>query len=116
MKVDHCQRVESKPVETEGASGVTIRHLVGESDGAPNFTMRHFEIAPGGNTPRHSHPFEHEAFVLQGEGVVYEGDVDHPLKAGDFVFVEPGEVHQFRNTGQTPMQLLCLVPNSAHAK
>ena len=116
MKVNHYQAVEEKPVDMEGAQGCTVRWLVSEADGAPNFAMRQFEVAPGGFTPRHGHPYEHEVFVLEGEGIVFEGDVQHALKAGDVVFVQPNEIHQFRNTGQSPMKFLCLVPNSAHGQ
>lgn len=113
MKVQNYQRVPSQPVDMEGASGCTVRWLVGQNDGAPNFAMRQFEVAQGGHTPRHSHPYEHEVFVLEGSGVVLEGDQEHPLNAGDVVFVKPDEVHQFRNTGTQPLKFLCLVPNSA---
>ncbi len=116
MKVNHYEQVESKPVEMEGASGCQVRWLVGEPDGAPTFAMRQFEVAPGGYTPRHSHPYEHEVFVLDGHGEVVEGDQPHPLKAGDVVFVTPNEIHQFRNTGPTAMKFLCMVPNSATGK
>ena len=75
--------------------------------------MRQFEVAPGGYTPKHSHHYEHEVFVLEGAGVVLEGDVEHPLKAGDVVFVTPGEPHQFKNTGAQPLKFLCMVPNSS---
>lgn len=113
MKVDHYERVAQAPVTMEGSSGCQVRWLVDEKQGAPNFAMRQFEVAPGGFTPRHSHPYEHEVFVLEGEGVVLEGDVEHPLRPGDFVLVTPDEVHQFRNTGQSPLKFLCLVPNSS---
>lgn len=112
MKVQNHREVEAKPVDMEGASGCEVRWLVGESDGAPNFAMRQFEVAPGGHTPRHSHPYEHEVYVLEGDGVVYEGDVEHPFTTGDVIFVAPGDVHQFRNTGDVPMKFLCMVPNS----
>jgi quercetin dioxygenase-like cupin family protein len=78
--------------------------------------MRQFEVAPGGHTPRHSHPYEHEIFVMEGEGQVIEGDQPHALKAGDVVFVQPDEVHQFRNTGRASLKFLCLIPNSATGK
>jgi quercetin dioxygenase-like cupin family protein len=78
--------------------------------------MRPFAVAAGGHTPRHSHPYEHEVFVLEGSGVVFEGDQQHPLHAGDVVFVRPDEVHQFKNTGAGPLKFLCLVPNSASGK
>lgn len=113
MKVNHYEDVASQPVEMEGASGCQVRWLVGEADGAPTFAMRQFEVAAGGHTPKHSHPYEHEVFVLEGSGLVLEGEVEHPLKTGDVIFVKPDEIHQFRNTGERPMKFLCMVPNSA---
>jgi quercetin dioxygenase-like cupin family protein len=100
----------------EGSSKCTVRWLVGEADGAPTFAMRQFEVAPGGYTPRHFHDYEHEVFVLEGNGVVIEDTVEHPLAAGDVILVKPNEIHQFRNTGQSPMKFLCLIPNSAAGK
>lgn len=116
MKVNHYEQVDSKPVAMEGASGCSVRWLVDENDGAPNFAMRQFTVDAGGHTPKHSHPYEHEVFVLEGNGVVLEGDAEHPLKAGDVIFVAPNDVHQFRNTGAAPMKFLCMVPNSATGK
>ncbi len=113
MKVQDHRRVESKPVTMEGASGCEVRWLVGQAEGAPNFAMREFQVAPGGYTPRHSHPYEHEVFVLEGAGEVYEGDAAHPLRAGDVVYVAPDEIHQFRNTSDVPLRFLCMVPNSS---
>lgn len=112
MKVRNSLDVPQQPVQMEGAQGCLVRWLVGERDGAPNFAMRQFEVAPGGFTPRHHHPYEHEVFVLEGEGVVLHGDQQHALRAGDVIFVEPDDVHQFRNTGSGPLKFLCLVPNS----
>jgi len=111
MKVNHVTQVEQAPVTMEGSSGCQVRWLIGENDGAPNFAMRQFEVAPGGFTPRHSHPYEHEVYVLEGQGLVFEGDAEHPLKPGDVVYVKPDEVHQFRNTGPAPLKFLCLVPH-----
>jgi len=111
MKVIHYEQIESAPVEMEGAVGCRIRRLVGEPDGAPNFTMRHFQVSPGGRTPLHSHAHEHEVFVLQGAGVVMEGDTEHALRPGTVVFVPPNTTHQFRNTGAGPLEFLCLIPH-----
>ncbi len=116
MKVSHYEQIESQQVDMPGASGCSVRWLVGEKDGAPNFAMRQFTVAPGGHTPRHHHSYEHEVYVLEGTGEVYEGDQAHSLRAGDVVLVKPDEVHQFRNTGDSPMRFLCLIPNSAAGK
>lgn len=116
MKIANTEDIEAKEVQMDGAKGCMVRQLVGSQDGAPTFAMRQFEVSPGGHTPRHFHPYEHEVFVLEGEGVVFEGETAHPLKAGDVVLVKPDEVHQFRNTGSSPMKFLCLIPNSATDK
>jgi quercetin dioxygenase-like cupin family protein len=113
MKVNHYEQVEQTPVQMEGASGCRVRWLLGPQQDTPNFAMRQFEVAPGGFTPRHSHPYEHEVFVLEGEGMVIEGQKEHRLRAGDVVYVVPNEIHQFCNTGATPLKFLCLVPNSS---
>jgi quercetin dioxygenase-like cupin family protein len=112
MKVVPLEAVPSAEVTMPGAQNCRVRWLVGEQDGAPNFAMRQFDVAPGGFTPRHSHPYEHEVFVLEGEGEILEGDAPRPLRPGTVVFVAPDEVHQFRNTGTSPLRFLCLVPNS----
>ena len=111
MKVVHHEQIASAPVELEGAVGCRIRCLIGEPDGAPSFSMRQFEVAPGGCTPKHAHGHEHEVFILDGTGVVLEGEVEHPLNPGTVVYVEPNSVHQFRNTGPTPLRFLCLIPH-----
>jgi quercetin dioxygenase-like cupin family protein len=111
MKIQQATDVESQEVTMEGAAGCSVRWLVGDKDGAPNFAMRQFDVAPGGHTPRHSHPYEHEIYVLEGAGEVIEGDQARPLKAGDVVYVAPDDVHQFRNTGTTTMKFLCMVPH-----
>lgn len=116
MKLAHHSEIEQKPVEMEGSSGCHVQWLIGKSDGADNFSMRKFEVAAGGFTPRHSHPYEHEVFVLGGQGVVVEDNIEHPIKSGDVIYVVPDEVHQFKNTGDGPLTFLCLIPNSAMDK
>lgn len=113
MKVSPCQAIEQNDVDMPGADGCKVRWLIGKQDGATNFSMRQFEVAPGGYTPRHSHPYEHEVFILDGEGTILEGDQLHVIKQGDVIYVAPDEVHQFRTTGDQPLKFLCLIPNSA---
>ena len=88
-----------------------MRCLIGPDDAAPSFSMRQFEVAPGGHTPKHSHAYEHEVFVLEGSGVVLDGDREHPIETGHAVYVPPNQVHQFRNTGAGPLKFLCLIPH-----
>ncbi len=113
MKLRSSNEVPLQNVQMEGADRVQVRWLVSKTDGAPNFAMRQFELQPGGYTPHHHHPYEHEIYVLEGQGEILDGDTPRPLRAGDVVLVEPDDVHQFRNTGTSVMKMLCLIPNSA---
>ena len=102
--------VEGKPVTDPGAKGVTIRVLMGQNVGAPNFTMRQFDIAPGGHTPLHSHPWEHEVYVLSGKGIARRKNGQSEVGPGFFVYVPPGEEHNFANAGDLPFTFLCVIP------
>ena len=115
MKVVQYEKIESAPVAMEGAVGCSMRMLIGQDDGAGNFAMRQFTVEPGGNTPLHSHATEHEVFVLEGEGVVMQNEIEHPLTPGTVVFVPPNLKHQFRNPGEKPLKFLCLVPLEGQA-
>ena len=102
MKVQTSDSVELQKLTMEGSSGCQVRWLLSRDDGAPNFAMRQFEVEPGGFTPKHHHPYEHEIYVIDGEGEVYAGEVPNAIKAGDVVLVKPNEVHQFKNVGDRP--------------
>jgi quercetin dioxygenase-like cupin family protein len=110
MKVFNYEKVNAKEVE-DGASRVKIRWLITKDMGAKNFAMRQFEVEPGGYSPLHTHPWEHEVFILEGEGVVFDGEKTTPFKADDVVFIPMEERHQFKNTGRKQLKFLCLIPN-----
>ncbi len=111
VRVFDYREVELEPVEMEGCRGVKVRWLLRTEHGAEKFWMRVFEVEPGGYTPYHTHPWEHEVFVLEGEGaVVDEEGREHPIRPGTVVFVAPNEPHQFRNKGNTILKFICLVP------
>jgi quercetin dioxygenase-like cupin family protein len=110
MMVRNASEVEAITVE-EGASGVKIQWMLDEGLGAPSFAMRRFQVDPGGHTPFHTHPWEHEVYIISGQGVVVADGRELPLKADDAVLVAPEEEHQFRAAGDEPLVLLCLVPN-----
>ena len=110
MKVFNYQTVNPEGVEG-GASKVKIRRLITKDMGAKNFAMRLFEIETGGYSPLHTHAWEHEVFILEGEGVVFDGEKATSFKADDVVFVPSEERHQFRNTGRKQLKFLCLIPN-----
>ncbi len=110
MKLSHYKDIQLEDVTMEGARGAKIRWLISEKDGAPNFAMRMFEVDPGGFTPYHAHSWEHENFIVEGEGVLTTEDKDIPFKPGDVIYVEPFMKHNYRNTGKSVLKFLCMIP------
>jgi quercetin dioxygenase-like cupin family protein len=113
MLIRKPEDTQARTMDMPGASMVTMRLMVGRDDGAPNFAMRMFEVQPGGHTPRHQHNYEHEILIMQGEAAVgtsTDEAQDTSAKAGDVLFIPANQTHQFRNTGQSVLKFMCLVP------
>jgi quercetin dioxygenase-like cupin family protein len=97
-------------IDDDESNGVAFYPVLTARDGTPNFAMRLFEIAPGGNTPKHRHDWEHEVYIISGKGSVLKDDNFFEIEKDDFVYVEPMELHQFR-AGEGGMSMICVVPN-----
>jgi quercetin dioxygenase-like cupin family protein len=99
----------------DAADGLRKGVLLDESDGAPHFAMRRFELAPGAAVPRHTNAVEHEQYVLAGEYVVGIGDAEHVVSPGDALLIPAGVEHWYRNDGEEPGAFICAVPNGDDA-
>jgi quercetin dioxygenase-like cupin family protein len=99
--------VLEEPVEMEGAKNAFIRWLIK----GPNFHLRYFRIEKGGNSPRHSHNYEHEIFVLKGDGKIFIDGEDYYISSNFFIYVPPNKEHQIINNGETDLEFLCVIPN-----
>jgi quercetin dioxygenase-like cupin family protein len=115
MKIAHYKAVTPDPSGEKDASGVAVRWVIAEKDGAPNFSMRVIEVDANGYTPFHGHPWEHQVFILEGSGILVQKDEETPLSKGDVVFVPPGTHHQFRNTSEERLEFICIIPNPSSA-
>jgi quercetin dioxygenase-like cupin family protein len=110
MKVFDYTEIPAQKAAEEGAKNLTVRWLITKDIGAENFAMRYFEMDVNGNSPHHQHDWEHEVFILEGEGTVKGELGEVPFKPGTVIFVPPNERHQFLNTGTQPVKFLCLIP------
>ncbi|MGQ9619448.1 MAG: cupin domain-containing protein [Bacteroidales bacterium] len=112
MKIKNNDTVIAAPVEIEGAKHVKMKILIGPADGSDNIIMRHFIIAPGGNTPYHQHNYEHVVKILRNRGIVVDRDgSEYEVHEGQSLFVSPNELHQFRNSFEEDFEFLCIIPN-----
>lgn len=109
MKKFAYTEIEAETVEKQ-SKNLKVRWLITKETGAENFAMRLFEMGSGGHTPLHSHDWEHEVFILEGEGLVVGGEEKKQLKAGEVIFVPANELHQFKNNSENPVKFLCLIP------
>ncbi|NOY78767.1 MAG: cupin domain-containing protein [Calditrichaeota bacterium] len=110
MTIKTITDISVETYDSDTVKGVKKWVLLSEPDGAPNFRMRLFEVKPAGFTPYHQHDYEHEVFILEGEGEVVGEKGTHPISAGQAVLVLPNEWHQFKNTGQVPLKFICVIP------
>jgi mannose-6-phosphate isomerase-like protein (cupin superfamily) len=106
-----------RPAEAKrlGLPGRTSFEIVSGEMGASNASVRLVEIPvqrPGEEPrgPHVHHGFEECIYVLSGEGRTLTASGAHPVRQGDTVLVPAGEPHVTRNTGATPLMLLCFFP------
>ncbi|MBN1230712.1 MAG: cupin domain-containing protein [Anaerolineales bacterium] len=109
-KVVHYSDVEALEVGGE-SKNAKIRWLIDDDhDGAPVYSLRMVELGEGGYSPKHTHAWEHENFIVEGTGQVFLNEEWKDLNPGDVVFVPPNTMHQYRNSGKSTFKFLCGIP------
>jgi quercetin dioxygenase-like cupin family protein len=98
------------PEESAG-EGKTIRWVIGRPEGAPNFAMRVIEFQRGAVFETHHHPFEHEIFVLEGEGIAQGPEGEVRMRPGVAFYIPPDEPHGYRNVGEGVLRFICVIPH-----
>ncbi len=111
-KLGHYTLVKKEKVPEDMAEKTWIRWLIRKEDGAPNFAMRVFEVEPGGHIKAHSHPWEHEIFVLEGVGDIRIGDRVYRVTSGFFIYIPPNVEHEYWNRGDKSLVFICLIPHT----
>ncbi len=109
MKIIHKDDVTAKVMESDELKGVSLRVMVSAEDGAPNFALRVFDVAPNGHTPFHTHAWEHEVYVLSGSGNVRRENDDVAITPGTALYIEPNEKHNFV-AGDEGLSFICVIP------
>jgi quercetin dioxygenase-like cupin family protein len=110
-KVGYFNEVKSERISPEMGRKATIRWLISEKDGASTFSMRLFEIDAGGKILAHSHPWEHEIFILSGTVKIRIGSKWYVVREGMFLYIPPNVEHEYINAGTEQLRFLCIIPN-----
>lgn len=64
----------------------------------------------GASTPFHTHPWEHEVYIISGTGIVRTAEKEASFKLGDSVYIAPDEQHCFVADIASALQLICCIP------
>ncbi len=110
MKIINYTEVEAENLDLPGAKGVKLGVVAGKEDGACGFTAMVLTIEPGGHTPDHSHPWAEEIFIHKGQGEVKAESLCQNILAGDSLFFAAEEPHQFIDTSDKPLVMVCVIP------
>lgn len=91
--------------------------VISKEVGSVAITLRLVEIpvATSGDVLREPHrhtDFEECMYILSGEGATRTPNGESKVAAGDTILVSPGELHVTRNTGTTPLRILCFFPTA----
>ena len=119
LYVAHVSQVPESSVTPEplpAGKRATVRWVIAEEHGAPNFEMRVFHLDEGLNSEWHRHPWEHEVYVLAGRGSLRSEAGETELEPGTVAFIAGGEMHQLRACRGEALEFICVVPRGTRGK
>jgi mannose-6-phosphate isomerase-like protein (cupin superfamily) len=91
-----------------GLVGDTYTILLTGNDTNGRFCLIDMLVPPGGGPPPHRHDFEETFIVLEGElDATFRGN-KMVVRAGDTVNIPSNAPHQFHNSSNKPVRLLCI--------
>jgi quercetin dioxygenase-like cupin family protein len=94
---------------------VAVRWAIGENVGAPNFILRVIDVQPGAATEYHTHAWEHEVLVLEGQGFVRDAQGETAIGPGSCIYIAPHELHQLINRAAVVLRFVCVIPRPLQA-
>lgn len=89
-------------VDISKAVGGNGKAIVWPGMGAKNLAMHYVIMKPGQNNVPHAHPHSEDIiFVIQGEGIVENGDTgeEMPYKEGNVIYIPAGVPHAVKAKG-----------------
>ncbi len=110
MKIKKRSDIQPASIEDSEMKGVKFYPLITSRDGAPNFALRVFEVGPNGYSPKHSHEWEHEIYIISGDGNVLTKSGKVPIEKDHALLIEPHELHQIQ-AGERGIAFICVVPH-----
>lgn len=102
--------IHSKLPIVPSPSGLPSQYIVNERMGSQSTFVAQQWLGPGERVLLHTHPVEETIVVLSGDGEARLGDEIVPISAGVTLYVPAKTVHNFGNTGNTPLHVIFIFP------
>lgn len=112
--VSHEKEKELIAMNVEGATGAGLKSLIGPNEGWSDYVMRKVELESFGHSPKHTHPWPHINYVLEGKGIVFLDGEEIPVEKGSVAYIPADAEHQFLNTQKQDLRFICIVPKEGH--
>ena len=110
MKITRCGETASRKVPAEWFTGTVWQDPIVEAPEPARVRSALVTFEPGARTNWHTHPLGQTLHVVTGAGRVQVwGEAVQEIKAGDTVWIPPGEKHWHGATATTLMTHIAIV-------
>lgn len=92
-------RIRQDELPFQGSS----HQFVGADNADVNISVFLLNALPGRGPGLHRHPYDEVQFIREGRGTWNVNGVEFEAGAGDILVIKAGEIHGFKNTGDTPL-------------
>ena len=112
--IGNIKNLLSIEVKHPEAKGAHMQVMVSPNEGWEDHVMRLVSVEKDGFTPKHSHPWPHINYMVEGIGELMIDGIVTNVKPGSYAFVPSNKIHQFRNAGNCEFKFICIVPKEGH--
>jgi quercetin dioxygenase-like cupin family protein len=109
-------QADSRKVAHVGVVGDTYTILLTGDDTNGRFCLIDMYVPPGGGPPPHRHDFEETFVLLEGELELTFRGGKSVARAGDTVNIPANAPHQFHNSSQKAVRMLCVCSPAGQEK
>lgn len=114
MIISHEQKKSAAAIDSPEVRNAAMKVLISEKEGWSDHVMRIIELGPDGYSPRHSHPWPHINYMVEGTGTLYMNGKEHAVQTGGYAYIPADTEHQFKNAGNGMFRFICIVPKEGH--
>lgn len=113
----YAGRIADIPVADDAvhSADVTKRIIFAPGKFWDDYVVRHFTVAGSAQTPFHDHDWPHYVLIMAGKCRASIDGETYDLERGSWAHVPSNVRHFFLNTGDDPLEFVCIVPREGDA-